>query len=215
MHDVSHLQCRVHQPTIGGASPCPTILRPGHRPPVPDNTWTNVTSTPPTKPWWQRWWGIALIGFAVLVLIGVLAGNPDDTNGDSAADDPDLVETVDDETDDDPEPEPAPKPETEPEPDTDITVGQENALRSAQDYLRLSGCSRTGLIEQLEFDGYTTDEATFAVDNLDADWKEQAARSAQDYLDISGFSRTGLIDQLEFDGYTRDEAEYGATQAGL
>ncbi len=44
-----------------------------------------------------------------------------------------------------------------------MTAGQSNALRSAQDYLRFSGFSRSGLIDQLEFEGYTRDEAEYGV----------------------------------------------------
>ena len=216
------------------APPPPPPPPPG---PGSDGMWTNVAAETPKKPWWKRWWGIALIAFAVLVLIGVIAGGTEDTDGDLAADDADPEETVNEETDPDPEPEPDtdsdtgpepepeadpepepepdPEPEPAPEPDTDMTAGQENALRSARDYLNLSGFSRSGLIGQLEFEGYTTEEATFAVDALDVDWRDQAVRSAEDYLNLSGFSRSGLIDQLMFEGYTREEAEYGATEAGL
>ena len=91
-----------------------------------------------------------------------------------------------------------------------LTPGQESALASAESYLSMSGFSRSGLIGQLEFDGYSTKNATVAVDHLDVDWKEQAARSAESYLSMSGFSRSGLVDQLMFEGYTRPQAEYGA-----
>jgi hypothetical protein len=94
-----------------------------------------------------------------------------------------------------------------------LTSGQENALGSAEDYLSMSGFSRSGLIEQLEFEGYSTKDASFAVDRLNVDWNEQAARSAKDYLSMSGFSRSGLIEQLVFEGYTRQQAEYGADKA--
>jgi hypothetical protein len=67
----------------------------------------------------------------------------------------------------------------------------------------------------LEFEGYSTNDATWAVDNLDVDWNEQAAKTAQDYLDYTSFSRSGLIGQLEFDGYTPEQAEYGVSQTGL
>ncbi|MFN2527032.1 MAG: Ltp family lipoprotein [Actinomycetota bacterium] len=96
---------------------------------------------------------------------------------------------------------------------SDLTSGQENALSTAEDYISTSGFSRSGLIEQLEFEGYSTKNAAFAVDHLNLDWNEQAARSAEDYLSTSGFSRSGLIEQLEFDGYTRQQAEYGAGKA--
>jgi colicin import membrane protein len=67
----------------------------------------------------------------------------------------------------------------------------------------------------LEFEGYSTDDATRAVDTVDVGWNEQAAKAAEDYLDYTAFSRSGLIDQLMFEGYSREQAEYGVTQAGL
>lgn len=96
-----------------------------------------------------------------------------------------------------------------------MTREQENALRSADDYISFSAFSKTGLIEQLEFEGFSKEDATFAVNSLRVNWKEQAAKSAEDYLSMSGFSRSGLIEQLEFEGFTREQAEYGVTQAGL
>lgn len=96
-----------------------------------------------------------------------------------------------------------------------MTREQENALRSADDYISFSSFSKTGLIEQLEYEGYSKKDATFAVNNLQVNWKEQAAKSAEGYLEYSGFSRSGLIEQLEYEGFTREQAEYGVTQAGL
>jgi UDP-N-acetylenolpyruvoylglucosamine reductase len=96
---------------------------------------------------------------------------------------------------------------------SNLTSGQENALRTAEDYLSTSGFSRSGLIEQLKFEGYSPKDAAFAVDHLNVDWNEQAARSAEDYLSVSAFSRSSLIEQLEFEGYTRQQAEYGADKA--
>ncbi len=95
------------------------------------------------------------------------------------------------------------------------SVSQENALGSAESYLEYAAFSRSGLIDQLKFEKYSTADATWAVDNVSVDWKEQAARAAQSYLDYSSFSRSGLIDQLMFEGYTRSQAEYGVSQVGL
>ncbi|MCO1339735.1 hypothetical protein BJH93_12660 [Kocuria polaris] len=95
------------------------------------------------------------------------------------------------------------------------TVSQQNALRSAQNYLDFAPFSRTGLIDQLEFEDYSTDDATWAVDRLEVDWNEQAAESAKNYLDFMAFSRQGLIDQLVFEGFTQKQAMYGADQTGL
>lgn len=95
-----------------------------------------------------------------------------------------------------------------------ITMGQKNALQSAQVYLDSMGFSRNGLIKQLEFEGYTSDYAAYAADNCGADWNEQAAIKAQTYLDSMSFSRDGLIKQLEFEGFTSDQAEYGVSSVG-
>ena len=74
--------------------------------------------------------------------------------------------------------------------------------------------SYSGLIEQLEYESYSTEDATYAADNCSADWNEQAAKSAKKYLDVMAFSRDGLIEQLMFDGYTQEQAEYGVSQNG-
>lgn len=94
------------------------------------------------------------------------------------------------------------------------TTGEKNALRSAREYLNFSAFSYTGLIKQLEYEGYSTEEATYAADNCNANWNEQAAKSAKEYLNVSSFSRQELINQLIYEGYTQEQAEYGVTQNG-
>ena len=82
---------------------------------------------------------------------------------------------------------------------SEISLAMENALDSAQDYLDYSAFSRLGLIDQLSSEygeGFELEDATWAVDQLHADWNEQAVKSAKEYLDYSSFSRQGLIDQL-------------------
>ncbi|WP_081394870.1 Ltp family lipoprotein [Mycolicibacterium conceptionense] len=95
------------------------------------------------------------------------------------------------------------------------TVSQRNAVRAAEQYLDYSAFSRQGLIEQLEYEDFSTADATFAVDHITVDWNAQAAKAAKAYLDYSAFSRGGLIEQLEYEGYTPAQAAYGATAAGL
>lgn len=93
-----------------------------------------------------------------------------------------------------------------------VTTEQKNALKKAQSYLSFTSFSRKGLIEQLEFEGFSTEASTYAVDNCGANWYEQAAKKAQSYLNFSSFSRQGLIEQLEFEGFTHDQAVYGVDQ---
>ena len=95
-----------------------------------------------------------------------------------------------------------------------VSLGKLNALASAKNYLDFSAFSYKGLKEQLEFEGYSADEAAYGVDNCGADWNEQAAKKAQSYLDFSSFSRDGLIEQLEFEGFTHEQALYGVSAVG-
>ncbi len=104
-------------------------------------------------------------------------------------------------------------PEIEEEIDT-ATMGEKNALKKALSYLDVLAFSREGLIEQLEYDRFTHQEAVYGVDNSGADWNKQAALKAQSYLDVLAFSREGLIEQLEYDGFTRAQAEYGVEAVG-
>lgn len=101
-----------------------------------------------------------------------------------------------------------------------LTGPQKNAVRSAKNYLAMTGFSRDGLIEQLSSaagEGYKIEDATIAVDSLTVDWNEQAGRSAKNYLDMTGFSCKGLIEQLSSNSgekYTVQQATFGAKQAG-
>ena len=117
------------------------------------------------------------------------------------------------------EPVSTPRPTSKPSaiPSTpSATMGEQNALKSAKAYLNLgTGISRSGLIDQLKFEGYTDSEAEYAAKNCGADWKKEAVKCAAAYLALDiGFSKTKLIEQLEYEGFTHDQAVYGAEQNG-
>lgn len=95
------------------------------------------------------------------------------------------------------------------------TISQRNARGKATDYLEFSAFSRSGLIKQLEFEKFSTEDSTWAVDRITVDWNEQAAKKAKDYLEYSSFSRSSLVDQLIFEGYTPEQAEFGVSTTGL
>ena len=100
------------------------------------------------------------------------------------------------------------------DPMAGISLGRQNAIKSAQSYLRNMSFSRKGLVDQLRFEGYTNDEAVFAVDYLDPDFYAEAAESAASYLRHMSFSKQGLYDQLIFEGFTEDEEAYGVAAVG-
>lgn len=94
------------------------------------------------------------------------------------------------------------------------TTGKEGALNKANSYLSHSAFSYSGLKDQLEYEGFSESEATYAVDNCGADWKKQALKKAESYLSHSAFSQTGLTEQLEYEGFTSEEAKYGVDNCG-
>jgi hypothetical protein len=94
-------------------------------------------------------------------------------------------------------------------------VSQRNARQKAAEYLDYTSFSRSGLIEQVEYEGFTQEDAAYGVDALNVDWNEQAAKKAAEYLDYTSFSRSGLIEQVEYEGFTRAQAEYGVGTTGL
>ena len=65
----------------------------------------------------------------------------------------------------------------------------------------------------MKFEGYSTADATWAVNHVHANWNKQAVKKAKDYLEYQAFSRKGLLDQLLFEGFTRAQAQYGVAHA--
>lgn len=95
-----------------------------------------------------------------------------------------------------------------------VTAGQRNALKSAKDYLSFTTFSYEGLVDQLEYEKYSHEDAVYAADNCGADWNEQALKSAKNYLSFTAFSYKGLIEQLEYEQFTKEQATYGADNCG-
>jgi hypothetical protein len=100
-------------------------------------------------------------------------------------------------------------------PAVQYTPSQEQAIKKAESYLSHMAFSAAGLVDQLEYEGFSTDDANFAVFMIDADWMKQAELKAASYLNSSSFSCSGLIDQLEYEEFTTDEARHGAESTGI
>lgn len=115
-----------------------------------------------------------------------------------------------------PEPTRTPTPEEEAEAsrEASATTEQRNAVYKAKDYLKVSPFSHDGLVKQLVFEGFATDDATYGADYCGADWDEQAVKSAKNYLSFAAFSYSGLIEQLEFEQFTAEQATHGVDNCG-
>ena len=90
------------------------------------------------------------------------------------------------------------------------TLSQKNAKAAAKNYLKVTAFSHDGLVEQLEFEQFSAEDAAYGADQCGADWNEQAVKSAKQYLNTTAFSYQGLVEQLEFSKFTHEQAVYGA-----
>lgn len=165
---------------------------------------------------------LTIIGGIVvlMIVIGLFVGGESEESTAPAPEEPKEEAKAEEPKAKDPEPEPKdeepkeeakeePKEEEAPEPEPEepeMTRAQENAVRTAQDYLDYTAFSKSGLIEQLTFEGYSKEEATFAVENVTVDWDVQAELMAVQYLDYTSYSKSGLIDQLVFEGFSKERA---------
>lgn len=85
------------------------------------------------------------------------------------------------------------------------------ARDKAQQYLDSMGFCRPALIQQLEYEGFSTPAATTAVDTLGIDWAAETVTVAKAYADSGSFSHEGLVEQLNFEGCDPAHSEAAAT----
>ncbi len=157
------------------------------------------------KPVYKSWWFWAIIAvIAALIVIAMVQG----TSRNQPSPQPSEV-VIGEET------LPAETPVNDSANNADTpTLGESNALLKANSYLNSMAFSASGLAEQLEYEGYSSQEAQYAVAKCGADWNEQALKKAENYLDTSAFSYSGLFDQLSYEGFLPEEAQYGVDNCG-
>lgn len=95
------------------------------------------------------------------------------------------------------------------------TLSQKNAVEKAISYISLMPFSYEGLVEQLEYEKFSSEDAAYGATYCGADWYEQAVLAAENYLDLIPFSHDGLVEQLEYDGFTHEQAVHGVEENGL
>lgn len=95
------------------------------------------------------------------------------------------------------------------------TENQQKALDKANEYVDTLPLSRDGLIKQLEYDGYTTDVATYAADNCSVNWNKEAKEMAEQYMDSTTYTYKEMVQQLEAEGFTKKQAKFGAKAVDL
>ena len=101
-----------------------------------------------------------------------------------------------------------------PAPDPDAPQEYQDALSEAESYADLLHMSKLEIFDQLtsEYGGnYSEEAAQYAVDHLQADWKENALEKARQYSDLLHMSKQGIYGILTSEygeQFTEEEAQY-------
>ncbi len=91
---------------------------------------------------------------------------------------------------------------------------EKNALKKAQIYSSTMHMSKSRIYKQLvsEYgEGFTTEAAQYAIDNISADWNANALAKAKSYQSSMNMSKSAIYKQLvsEYgEGFTADQAQY-------
>ena len=94
------------------------------------------------------------------------------------------------------------------------TKGQLNALKKAESYSENLHMSKKGIYKQLisEYgEGFSKEEAQYAIDNINADWKANALEKAKSYQENLNMSKNAIYKQLISqygEQFTKEEAQY-------
>lgn len=91
-----------------------------------------------------------------------------------------------------------------------VSVSKMQAVKKAKSYLGAMSFSYKRLIEQLEYEGFSNEDAKYGAVNSGANWNTQAVKKAKSYLNATSFSYKGLVEQLEYEKFTSAQAKYGA-----
>ena len=107
-----------------------------------------------------------------------------------------------------------PTPIEESSPEENIPSEYKSALNKANSYSDMMYMSKAAIYDQLTSEygeKFTPEEAQYAIDNVEADWKTNALKKAQSYQETMDMSPAAIHDQLTSDygeKFTQEEADY-------
>lgn len=96
----------------------------------------------------------------------------------------------------------------------DVPTEYKSALTSAESYSDTMHMSKAAIFDQLTSevaDQFSEEAAQYAIDNIEADWKENALKSAENYQETMSMSPEAIRDQLvseHGDQFTQEQADY-------
>jgi len=91
---------------------------------------------------------------------------------------------------------------------------QRRAIARAESYTNLMAFSRARLIQQLEFERFTHNDAQWAVDQLTIDWNEQALKKANSYHSLMNLPPENIRRLLAFEDFSEEQIDYTMTNIG-
>ena len=98
-----------------------------------------------------------------------------------------------------------------------LTPEQQKIVLSANDFLRLTPFSKSGLIDKLiDLAIYNAEDIATAINSMDIDYQQQAIRSAKLRLFESPYTKKSLAGALiEYGRYTQEDTAVAVAQMDL
>lgn len=96
----------------------------------------------------------------------------------------------------------------------ELTTSQRNAILKAYERVNSWHCGRDYLINELlvSDDGYPIEDATFAVDHMNVDWKEEAIKYAKE--NGRGESKNKLTEEMLYYGFNQEQIDKALVAVG-
>lgn len=96
----------------------------------------------------------------------------------------------------------------------ELTTSQRNAILKAYERVNSWHCGRDYLINELlvSDDGYPIEDATFAVDHMNVDWKEEAVKYAKE--NGRGESKNKLTEKMLYYGFNQEQIDKALVAVG-
>lgn len=153
------------------------------------------------KPIYKRPWFVVIAFFVIIGVIGgTYGGDSSKTNSTTTGAEQEVSQTQ--------------QLEEDVKAEKDVPTEYKSALKKAKIYSDTMSMSKAGLYDQLTSEygeKFSEEAAQYAIDNVNADWKENALKKAKTYQDDMAMSPSAIHDQLiseHGEQFTEEEAQY-------
>lgn len=154
-----------------------------------------------------------LTGFLILVIIASIGSNDSNSDNANSLEGNSAGQEVAQNTDNK-ENENTEEVAVEETTEENVPTEHKSALKKAKAYSDTMGMSKAGIYDQLTSEygeKFSKEAAQYAIDNVEANWKENALKKAQSYQEQMAMSPSAIYDQLvsEYgEKFTAEEAQY-------